>query len=86
MHLRSKSDFTAFSIYNRAMSFALDSNILGTFSALTLEYFWQLKNNISSKMLHIDIDIGSATVSILLSQSRTVIATVLFYFALTKFY
>lgn len=84
MHLRSKSDFTAFSIYNRAMSFALDSNILGTFSALTLEYFWQLKNNISSKMLYIDI--GSATVSILLSQSRTVIATVLFYFALIKFY
>lgn len=70
VELRSKSDFTAFSIFNRVFSFLTDPNIYGVFCAFSLFIIIsQYKQEKKSILLFLAI-IGNI-LGMLLSQSRT---------------
>lgn len=83
--LRPKSDFIAFSVFNRCMSFFGDPNILGTFSSLCFIFFHQCKLYINQKRTYA-YALGICIVSILLSQSRTAILLLVIYFAIYYLY
>lgn len=83
--LRPKSDFIAFSVFNRCMSFFGDPNILGTFSSLCFIFFHQCKLYIKQKKTYA-YALGICIVSILLSQSRTAILLLVIYFAIYYLY
>ena len=83
--LRPKSDFIAFSVFNRCMSFFGDPNILGIFSSLCFIFFHQCKLYIKQKKTYA-YALGICIVSILLSQSRTAILLLVIYFAIYYLY
>lgn len=78
--LRSKSDFIAFSIFNRTFSFFNDPNVFGVFSVFGFFICFEEKNK-TNKLLSYTAMSGSI-VSILLSQSRTAIILFFMFFLL----
>ncbi len=79
IELRRKSDFIAFSFYNRVMSFMIDPNLFGVFMAFNAISLFQLKKFVKGS-LKLSIILGCSIVSILLSQSRSALVIVLLYF------
>lgn len=79
--LRSKSDFIAFSIFNRVFSFLNDPNIFGVFSAFCFFIcFKQYREN--NKNLIFLVAIVGNILGIILSQSRTAIILIGIFFIL----
>lgn len=84
IELRRKSDFIAFSFYNRIMSFMIDPNLFGVYMALNAISLLQLKKFIKAN-LKLTIILGCNLISLLLSQSRSALAIVLLYFIFRYF-
>lgn len=78
MDLRSKTDFTAFSIYNRSISFMTDPNILSVYLTfiLLIGNIFLIEGN-KKKVFHLIM-----IVSIVTTQSRTGIILVVMYYIL----
>lgn len=78
--LRDKSDFIAFSIFNRVFSFLNDPNVFGVFSSFCFFICFNQYRKIKNRLFLIAI-MGSV-ISILLSQSRTAIILIGVFFIL----
>lgn len=75
--LRSKTDWTPFGIYNRAISFMMDPNVLSVFLAfvffITFDIYQKYKNKKYVFLIVVEL------ISIVLTQSRTGIFTVIVF-------
>lgn len=81
--LRYKSDYTAFSQYNRAFSFFNDPNLLGVYMFFSFVLYmryneWRQQKKKSTYIIYILF-----LVTIMLSRSRTAIFTTLIYFVVS---